>query len=57
LLNASAGITRGVAPVLYTYGNNDIPNVPVVNYPYSGHRVILELNFCTFYARCIQNIV
>jgi cholesterol oxidase len=29
----------------------------VPNYPYSGHRVILELNFCTFYARCIQNIV
>ena len=31
VLNASTGITRGVAPVLYTYGNNDIPNVPVVS--------------------------
>ena len=31
VLNASTGTTRGIAPVLYTYGNNDIPNVPVVN--------------------------
>ncbi len=29
-LNASSGSSRGVLPVLYTYGNNDIPNVPVV---------------------------
>jgi len=29
-LNTSNGATRGVVPVLYTYGNNDIPNVPVV---------------------------
>jgi outer membrane protein assembly factor BamB len=29
-LNVSNGASRGVVPVLYTYGNNDIPNVPVV---------------------------
>ena len=29
-LNASNGASRGVAPVLYTYGNNDTPNAPVV---------------------------
>jgi hypothetical protein len=26
----SDGATRGIVPVLYTYGNNDAPNVPVV---------------------------
>ncbi|MCX7681047.1 MAG: PQQ-binding-like beta-propeller repeat protein, partial [Anaerolineae bacterium] len=30
VLHASTGITRGVAPVLYTFGNNDIPGTPVV---------------------------
>lgn len=30
VLNASDGSSRGVAPVLYTYGGNDIPNMPVV---------------------------
>jgi outer membrane protein assembly factor BamB len=30
-LNASNGTSRGVMPVLYAYGNNDIPNVPVVS--------------------------
>jgi outer membrane protein assembly factor BamB len=29
-LNVSNGASRGVVPVLYTYGNNDTPNVPVV---------------------------
>lgn len=29
-LNVSNGASRGVVPVLYTYGNNDIPNLPVV---------------------------
>jgi hypothetical protein len=28
-LNANTGAARGVAPVLYTYGNNDVPNMPV----------------------------
>ena len=28
-LNATDGKQRGVAPVLYTYGDNDIPNMPV----------------------------
>lgn len=30
VLDAATGVSRGVAPVLYTYGSNDIPNVPVV---------------------------
>jgi hypothetical protein len=30
VLNAFNGIQQGVAPVLYTYGNSDIPNVPVI---------------------------
>ncbi|MCS7259318.1 MAG: hypothetical protein NZ765_00845, partial [Anaerolineae bacterium] len=30
VLNAADGTLRGVAPVLYTYGNQDIPNTPVV---------------------------
>ena len=29
-LNASDGKSRGVAPMLYTYGHNDIANMPVV---------------------------
>ena len=29
-LSASNGTSRGTVPVLYTYGNNDIPNVPVI---------------------------
>jgi hypothetical protein len=31
VLNQSNGAIRGVAPVLYTFGNNDIPSAPVVN--------------------------
>jgi hypothetical protein len=30
VLNASDGSSRGIAPMLYTYGINDIPNVPVI---------------------------
>jgi outer membrane protein assembly factor BamB len=30
VLNASNGTSRGVTPVLYTYGNNDPPNTPVI---------------------------
>ncbi|NTU79627.1 MAG: PQQ-binding-like beta-propeller repeat protein [Chloroflexales bacterium] len=30
-LRASDGASRGVAPLLYTYGSNDIPAVPVVS--------------------------
>ncbi len=30
VLNSSNGSSRGTAPVLYTYGSNDIANVPVV---------------------------
>lgn len=30
-LASTTGASRGVAPVLYTYGGNDPPNVPVVN--------------------------
>jgi hypothetical protein len=30
VLDTESGVSRGIAPVLYTYGNNDIPNVPVV---------------------------
>ena len=30
VLDAATGASRGVAPVLYTYGTNDIPNVPVI---------------------------
>lgn len=30
ILNASTGVSAGVAPVLYTFGNNDIPSAPVV---------------------------
>ena len=30
VLDAATGTSRGVVPVLYTYGTNDIPNVPVV---------------------------
>jgi len=30
VLNASDGKSRGTAPMLYTYGNQDTPNVPVV---------------------------
>ncbi len=29
-LDVSTGASRGVVPILYTYGNNDIPNAPVV---------------------------
>jgi uncharacterized repeat protein (TIGR01451 family) len=29
-LNTVDGTSRGIAPILYTYGNNDIPNVPVI---------------------------
>jgi len=29
-LNTTNGASRGVAPMLYTYGNQDIPNVPVI---------------------------
>jgi outer membrane protein assembly factor BamB len=28
-LNAATGASRGTAPVLYTYGSNDAPNVPI----------------------------
>ncbi len=31
VLNTSNGSSRGTAPVLYTYGDNDVPNVPVIN--------------------------
>jgi len=30
-LNATTGTSLGTLPVLYTYGNNDVPNVPVVS--------------------------
>lgn len=30
VLDSATGASRGTAPVLYTYGNNDIPNLPVV---------------------------
>ncbi len=30
VLNANTGASRGVAPMLYTYGNQDIPNLPVI---------------------------
>jgi len=30
ILDARTGKPTGVAPVLYTYGNNDIPNLPVI---------------------------
>lgn len=30
VLNTHTGQLKGIAPVLYTYGNNDVPNVPVV---------------------------
>lgn len=30
-LNAATGASRGIAPVLYTYGNNDPPNLPVIS--------------------------
>ena len=30
VLNAADGTSRGTAPVLYTYGNQDTPNVPVM---------------------------
>jgi hypothetical protein len=47
VLDAETGSRKGTAPVLYTYGHNDIPNVPVV----SGDDVYL-----TFRARRgIQN--
>lgn len=29
VLDANTGTSKGITPVLYTYGNNDIPNVPV----------------------------
>ncbi len=29
VLNTSNGSNRGTAPVLYTYGSNDVPNVPI----------------------------
>ena len=31
VLDAKTGSQKGIAPVLYTYGHNDIPNVPVVS--------------------------
>lgn len=31
VLNASNGSLKGVAPVLYTYGNNDVPSTPVIS--------------------------
>ena len=31
VLNTASGSQQGTAPVLYTYGDNDVPNVPVVN--------------------------
>lgn len=30
ILDPATGTPKGIAPVLYTYGHNDIPNVPVV---------------------------
>jgi uncharacterized repeat protein (TIGR01451 family) len=30
VLNASTGASAGVAPMLYTYGNNDVPSVPAI---------------------------
>lgn len=30
VLNETTGELLGIAPVLYTYGNNDLPNVPVI---------------------------
>ncbi|MBI4927199.1 MAG: PQQ-like beta-propeller repeat protein [Anaerolineae bacterium] len=36
-LDAANGASRGTAPVLYTYGSNDIPNVPV----YDGTNLFL----------------
>ena len=31
VLNTSTGASLGTVPILYTYGNNDIPNTPVVS--------------------------
>ena len=40
VLNTSNGVSRGVAPVLYTYGDGDSPNTPVVRngIPYVTYR-------------------
>ncbi len=45
VLNTSTGQSVGTAPVLYTYGSNDIPNTPVVD----GSTV-----YVTYRARMIQ---
>jgi hypothetical protein len=39
VLDATTGITRGVAPVLYTFGNSDVPAMPVVraSAPYTAY--------------------
>lgn len=39
VLDAQTGATRGVAPVLYTFGDQDVPNTPVVRAgaPYTAY--------------------
>ena len=39
VLDATTGLTRGVAPVLYTFGNSDVPAMPVVRAgaPYTAY--------------------
>lgn len=39
VLDATTGVTRGVAPVLYTFGNSDVPSMPVVraSAPYTAY--------------------
>jgi hypothetical protein len=39
VLDAASGIPRGVAPVLYTFGNSDVPSMPIVRAgaPYTAY--------------------